>query len=92
MTMTRVAVTIGALAVAGLVVLIALGAHALLVPLATFAALGVLIGAGNLLYGKNSHGAQAQARTRPAQEARNRAIDEARRRVATDRADHPIDP
>jgi hypothetical protein len=53
------------------------GGNALVIALALI----VLIGAGNLLYGRGSHGA-AQARTGPAQEARNRAIDEARRREA----------
>jgi hypothetical protein len=42
-----------------------------------FGALVILIGGGNLLYGKHSHGAAAIARVRPAQEAQNRAIDEA---------------
>ena len=50
------------------------------------AALVFLIGGGNLLYGRNSHGAMAQARTRPAQEAQNRAIDEARRQAGRQRA------
>ena len=54
------------------------GGNALVIALALI----VLIGAGNLLYGRSSHGAAAQARTGPAQEARNRAIDEARRREA----------
>ncbi len=39
--------------------------------------LAFLIAAGNLLYGRNSHYARAQARVRPAQEAHNRAADEA---------------
>ena len=47
--------------------------------------LAVLIGAGNLLYGKDSHGAAAQARVGPAQDAADlaaaRAAD-ARRAVA----------
>ena len=34
---------------------------------------------GNLLYGKNSHGAMAKDRVRAAQDAQNRAIDEAHR-------------
>jgi hypothetical protein len=40
-------------------------------------AMAVLIGAGSLTYGKNSHYARAQARIRPAQEAHNLAADEA---------------
>jgi hypothetical protein len=63
---------------AALTFLSAIGHHSAITPLATVLALVILIGGGNLLYGKNSHGARAQARVRPAQEAQNRAIDEAR--------------
>jgi hypothetical protein len=48
-------------------------------------ALAALIGAGNLLYGRDSHGAAAQERVRPAQEAHDRAAAraaDARRAVA----------
>jgi hypothetical protein len=79
---SRVALVAGTLLVAGLVTLVAIGEHAALTPLIALAALAFLVGGGNLLYGKNSHGAMAQARTRPAQQAQNRAIDEARRRAA----------
>jgi hypothetical protein len=79
MRMSRVALLVGVLVVVGLIVLVAIGFHDALTPLITLAALAFLIGGGNLLYGKNSHGAMAQARTRPAQDAQNRAIDEARR-------------
>jgi hypothetical protein len=82
MTMSRVALAGGVLVVAALIALVVIGFHDALTPLVTIVALVVLIGGGNLLYGKNSHGAMAQARTRPAQEAQNRAIDEARRRAA----------
>ena len=40
-----------------------------------FIAIVALVGAGNALYGRNSHGAKALARTRPAQEAQDRAAD-----------------
>jgi hypothetical protein len=63
------------------VVLITVGAHFSATPLVAVAALVLLIGGGNLLYGKDSHGAAAQARVRPHQQARNQAIDEARRRA-----------
>ena len=74
----------------GLVLIFALGDHGqvaggstvnpgLEVVVAVGALVLLLIGAGNLTYGKNSHYAKAWARIRPAQEARNRAIDEARR-------------
>jgi predicted membrane metal-binding protein len=77
--MSRVGLYGGLAVVAGLVVVTAVAIHGLLAPLLALVALVFLIGAGNLLYGKNSHGAMAQARTRPAQQERNRAIDEARR-------------
>ncbi len=66
------------------VVVTVFAAHAGLVVVA-LAAVAVLVGAGNLLYGRHSHGAAAQARIRPAQEAHDRAADqaaEARRAVA----------
>ncbi|MGP0032286.1 MAG: hypothetical protein ACLPVF_17500 [Acidimicrobiales bacterium] len=87
MTMSRVAMAGGVLVVVGLVILVAIGFHDALTPLVTVAALVFLIGGGNLLYGRNSHGAMAQARTRPAQEAQNRAIDEARRRASEQAAE-----
>jgi hypothetical protein len=82
MTKSRVALAIGLLILVALLVLIAFGIHGARTPIIALAALVFLIGGGNLLYGKNSHGAMAQARIRPAQEARNRAIDEARRQAA----------
>ena len=63
--MSRVALAGGFLVVAGLIALVIIGFHDALTPLVTIVALVVLIGGGNLLYGKNSHGAMAQARTRP---------------------------
>jgi hypothetical protein len=80
--MSRVALVGGVLVLGFLIVLAAIGVHAAVVPLLTIGALALLIGGGNLLYGKNSHGAMAQARIRPAQEAHNRAIDDARRAAA----------
>ncbi len=50
-----------------------------------FIAIAVLVGAGNALYGRHSHGKKAVDRVRPAQEAHDRAADlaaEARRAVA----------
>jgi hypothetical protein len=52
--------------------------------------LAALIGAGNALYGRNSPYVKAQARTQPAQEAKNRAIDEAR--VARSNPNDPPPP
>jgi len=87
MSMTRVALVLGALVVAFMVVLVAIGFREALTPLCTVAALVILIGGGNLLYGKNSHGAMAQARKRPAQEAHDRAIDEARQQALRQRGE-----
>jgi hypothetical protein len=88
--MTKAVLVLAALVFVALIVLAAFGWHGLLSPLLTIAALAILIGGGNLLYGKNSHGAAAQARVRPAQQAQNRAIDEARRQAAARR--HPVEP
>ena len=80
------------LVLAGLFALAAAGAHWLITPLLTLVALVGLIGGGNLLYGKNSHGAAAQARMRPAQQAHERAIDEARRQAALAREQPDVPP
>ena len=76
MTGTRIAVSAGIVILALLAVLIVFAAHAGLVVVA-LAAVALLIGAGNLLYGRHSHGAAAQARIRPAQQAHDRAADRA---------------
>jgi hypothetical protein len=68
----------GIVVLAALVVLVVVGVPGAITPLVALGALVFLIGGGNILYGKNSHGAQAVARVRPAQEAHNRAIDQAR--------------
>ena len=84
MTGTRIALIAGMVILALFVVVTAVAARAGPVVVA-LAAVAVLIGAGNLLYGRHSHGAAAQARIRPAQEAHDRAADqaaEARRAVA----------
>ena len=82
MTFRRISLIAGIAVLTAFVVVVVArghdGGNALVIALALI----VLIGAGNLLYGRGSHGAAAQARTGPAQEARNRAIDEARRREA----------
>jgi hypothetical protein len=59
--------------------------HGAFTPIIAVLALGGLIACGNLLYGKHSHGAAATARVRPAQEAQNRAIDEAHERARLER-------
>jgi hypothetical protein len=77
MRFTRIAVRVGILLVVAFMILVALAIHTAATPFIAALALVGLIACGNLLYGKNSHGAMAKARTRPAQQAQNRAIDEA---------------
>jgi hypothetical protein len=77
MTFTRFALRAGIVLIAAFMIVVAIGIHGAVSPVIALAALAGLIACGNLLYGKNSHGATAKARTRPAQEAQNRAIDEA---------------
>ncbi len=86
MTFSRIAVAVGIalLTIFAVVVILAgqSGAGAAIVAFITIAA---LVGVGNALYGRHSHGAAAVARVRPAQEAQNRAADVAavaRRAVA----------
>jgi hypothetical protein len=78
MTPARIALIAGIVILALFVVVAGFALHAGLV-VAVALILAVLIGAGNLLYGRHSHGAAAQARKRPAQEAHDRAADEAAR-------------
>jgi hypothetical protein len=82
MTLRRIALAVGILLLTAFVYVVLAhghdGGNAFIVVIAVV----LLVAAGNLLYGRHSHGAAAQARIRPAQEARNRAIDEARLRQA----------
>jgi hypothetical protein len=86
MTWSRLAVAVGmAFLTVFAVVVIAEGQAGAGAAVVAFIAIAALVGAGNALYGRNSHGAKALARTRPAQEAHDRAADvaaEARRAVA----------
>jgi len=86
MRLTRFALGVGVVVVAAFILAVAIGAHSALTPVIAIVALVGLIACGNLLYGKHSHGAAATARMRPAQEAQNRAIDEAQRRAQQERA------
>jgi len=86
MRLTRFALGAGVVVVAAFILAVAIGAHSALTPVIAIVALVGLIACGNLLYGKHSHGAAATARMRPAQEAQNRAIDEAQRRAQQERA------
>ena len=76
MSLNRIAVAAGIALLTAFVLLVFLagpiGLRSVMVVLVTMA---VLIGAGNLLYGRRSHYAAAQERTRPAQEAQDRAAD-----------------
>jgi len=84
MTATRVALIAGIVFLAAFAIVVAFAHHAGPVVLVV-GMLAVLVGCGNLLYGRHSHGAAAQARVRPAQEAHDRAADlaaDARRATA----------
>ena len=86
MTWTRIAVAAGiALLTAFAAVVIAAGQAGAGAAVVAFIAIAALVGAGNALYGRHSHGKKAVDRVRPAQEVQNRAADlaaEARRAVA----------
>jgi hypothetical protein len=84
MTASRVALVVGILFLAVFVVITAFALHLGLLVLVVVALAG-LIACGNLLYGRRSHYAAVQARSRPAQEAHDRAAAvaaEARRATA----------
>jgi flagellar motor component MotA len=85
MTFTRFALGAGVVVLLGFVVLMAVAVGGAFTPVVAIAALLILIGGGNLLYGRHSHGAAAKARVRPAQEAQNRAIDEAQEQARQQR-------
>ena len=99
LTLTRIALALGFLVLTAFVyVVLAHGANGGNI-VGIVVAVVLLIAAGNLLYGRSSPGAKALARTRDAQEARDRAADlaaEARR--ATTAAERrgerscPMDP
>ena len=103
MSFTRIATAAGILLITLFVAAVLLGGPfgsttALIVALA----IAVLIAGGSLLYGRDSHGAKAVERDRPAQEALDRAADlAAERRRATaetakrgerDERNCPLDP
>jgi hypothetical protein len=77
MRLTRIALGFGVVVLVAFMLAVAIGIHGAASPVIAVLALVGLIACGNLLYGKHSHGAAATARKRPAQEAQNRAIDEA---------------
>ena len=83
---SRIAVAIGIALLAIFVMAVVTEGHAGAgAAVVAFIAIAVLVGAGNLLYGRHSHGKKAVDRVRPAQEAHDRAADlaaEARRAVA----------
>jgi len=88
MTLRRILLAAGIVVLAAFAYVVLAHGHDGSNALVVIIAVVVLVGAGNLLYGKSSHGAAAQARVRPAQEARNRAIDDARLRQAEAKSDH----
>ena len=85
MRLTRFALTVGVVVVVAFMLLVAIGIHGALTPVIAIVALVGLVVCGNLLYGQHSHGAAATARKRPAQDAQNRAIDEAQERARQER-------
>jgi hypothetical protein len=98
MSVTRIAVITGIAFLAAFIVVVAFALHAGVVIVVAVVIAG-LVGAGNLLYGRNSHGAAAVARTREAQEAHDRAADlaSAARRATAEAARRgerycPLDP
>jgi hypothetical protein len=84
MSLTRIALAAGIAFLAAFVIVAVVAIHAL-AAVAVVLVLAALVACGNLLYGRHSHGAAAQARVRPAQEAHDRAAAvaaDARRAVA----------
>jgi hypothetical protein len=84
MSAARIALIAGIAFLVAFVVVAAFALHAGIVVVVAVVIAG-LVGAGNLLYGRHSHGAAAVARTREAQEAYDRAADlanDARRATA----------
>jgi hypothetical protein len=83
---SRIAIAVGIALLAVFVLAVLTEGHAGAgAAVVAFLAIAGLVGAGNLLYGRHSHGKKAVDRVRPAQEAQNRAADvaaEARRAVA----------
>ena len=86
MRFTRLVLGIGVVVLVAFMLIVAVGIHGAASPVIAVLALVGLIACGNLLYGKHSHGAAATARVRPAQQAQNRAIDEAQERARLERA------
>ena len=86
MTFSRIAVAVAiAFLTVFAVVVVAAGKSGAGAAVVAFIAIAALVGAGNALYGRHSHGKKAVERDRPAQEAANRAADvaaDARRAVA----------
>jgi peptidoglycan/LPS O-acetylase OafA/YrhL len=99
LTLTRLALGFGFLVLTAFVyVVLAHGANGGNI-VGIVVAVVVLIAAGNLLYGRNSPGAKAKARTRDAQQAHDRAAGVAAgaRRASAEAARHgerycPMDP
>ena len=83
---SRIAIAVGIALLAVFVLAVITEGHAGAgAAVVAFIAIAALVGAGNALYGRHSHGKKAVDRVRPAQEAQNRAADvaaEARRAVA----------
>jgi hypothetical protein len=83
--LVRFALGVGVVFVVLFMLAVAIGIHGAATPVIAIVALVGLIVCGNLLYGQHSHGAAAVARKRPAQEAQNRAIDQAQEQARQER-------
>ena len=82
MTLTRIAVAAGIAVLTGFAVLVVVvGPAGLGVVIVAVLAIAGLIAAGNLLYGRNSHYAAAQARLRGPEESGGGAITESQARA-----------
>jgi hypothetical protein len=100
MSFTRIATAAGILVITLFVAAVLLaGPFGSTTALIVGLTIAVLIAGGSLLYGRDSHGAKAVERDRPAQEAHDRAADLAaeRRRAAAEAAKRgerscPLDP
>jgi hypothetical protein len=83
---SRIAIAVGIALLAVFVLAVITEGHAGAgAAVVAFIAIAALVGAGNALYGRHSHGKKAVDRVRPAQDAANRAADlaaESRRAVA----------
>jgi hypothetical protein len=76
MSFSRIAIAVAIALLTVFVVVVVLAGHAGAgAAVVAFIAIAALVGAGNALYGRHSHGKKAMDRIRPAQDRHNRAAD-----------------